>query len=553
MPVARPLSSTALNRPRLVAQTRLPPRVQRATQRSSGVCYAGHSSPGPGPQAAAKAQVALEGLRPGCATAWRTGGTQLTRLVGPDTLLGSHPFLSATGALVGTVATAALLHDAYNKLAPEQKARVRAALQQAVRNMEVVGPYAVSLVLSAMSATLAQEGFMRWLEARHASASLMLLAAVPLGLVGVETLGKKLQLPVLQQAWSGPANFCNKHQRDGGGALLGAAGLSSASFAARLLAAHNFWGWPLIAGSVPAVLGGLELVGREHDIAALRTCLTQPVAWSMAQLRRVVSQDVARKMMSAGLASAGAWGVAAGLQHLANPFCGLSDALGAAQITAGILAMGLGGGGLTAQRTWVASAQQALERYNDALAGGVFAAWGAALGKFAGYNISAFGPGFINTLAAALSLGWVSTGVVAGFRQTQRNPAPDESMQSAVEPAMDAQISRILDRLWALSGSISSGAWATLVVQGLLQNNPDTALLSTLNAVPQLAAAAVLGAVSVGMMGYALNNAKMKHLSNEVADHVKGGVEHTLNFAEAYPARTLAALGVLLVLAKQAR
>ena len=555
MPVASPLASPAFHRMHAnvnMPAVRIAPRMRplvRAPQ-APGVAYAVGFDARP---AAAAAPATLRALKSTVPTVWRACGAHIAHAAGPGTLLGSHPFLTASGGLLGAVATGALAHDIFKKLPPEQKERVRQALRQLARGIETVGPYATSLILGAASGTLAQEGAVRWMqEDRHASAALMLLASLPLGLVSLETLGKKLEIPVLRQAWSGPSKFCEQHQRDVGGSLLGATGMASAHVATRMLAANNPWGWVLMAGALPAVLGGLELVGREHNIAALRQCLTQPVEWTIKQVRRVVSADVALQTVGAALAMAGMWGVATGWQQLALPQSGLGDAIGAAQITAGTLATGLGAGLLAERRKWVPSAQHVFERYNDAMASAVFSAWGAALSKFAAFNILAFGPAYLNTGAAAIGLGLMGTGIIASFRQTQKKIGANERVQHAIDPVMDERISSAVDRTWALSGSMASGAWAALVGRGLLCSGHDTALLSALNAVPQFGATAVLGAVSLGMLGYAINNASMKRVSNDVADNVKDGVEKSLVFAQTHPAPTLAALGVLLALAKQA-
>ncbi len=485
-------------------------------------------------------------------TLWRAAGTQLAGVFGKNTLVGSHPFLSASGGLLGLVATGALAQGAYQKLPPQQQADVRSAMRVLARFIQTGGPYATSLLLGIIAGAVGQEGFIRWYEARHASAALMLATALPLGLASLETIGKKRNIPFLRAAWSGPAKFCEQHQRDLAGMLMSATGGASAAFALRLLAAPNPWGWMLLAGSVPASLGGLELIGREHNIKGLRNCLSRPIYWSIAQVRQVVSLDAALQATGSTLAMAGIWGVLAGVRHLGVTTSDLGDALGAAQVTAGTVAAGMGIGMLAERRKWVPSAQHVFERCNDAMASGIFLAWGAALGKFAAANIATFGPGYINTTAAAVALGMVNSGVVAAYRQTQKKLAIDENIQSAVEPHVEARIGDALDRAWALSGSVASGVWAALVAGGLLHGNSTSAWLYALNAVPQLGAAAVFGAISAGMMGYALNDARMKKTSNEIADRVKQFANHALHVAQRHPAPTLATLAMLLVLARRA-
>jgi len=151
-------------------------------------------------------------------------------------------------------------------------------------------------------------------------------------LAGAEMVGRRYNIPVMKEALSTPAKFVGDNVQALTGTVAAAGGAAAiVSGVNDLKDGEKLKGGAKVAGGAVAVLGGAELVGRQFNIPVMKEALTGTAKAIFTSKGGIVASGVA--VTGAGLAAG-----ADGVRRLTTEKGILNDAIGAAEVTAGVAA-----------------------------------------------------------------------------------------------------------------------------------------------------------------------------------------------------------------------
>ncbi|MEW6282396.1 MAG: hypothetical protein AB1758_27560, partial [Candidatus Eremiobacterota bacterium] len=252
-----------------------------------------------------------------------------------------------------------------------------AASSEAVANAARYGVLpAVGAGLAVVSAAAAHDAVVNDLGQHNGRAALKLTAGTVGTLGGLQIVGACYEIPILDEALTGPLEFAF----DNGLAVLGA-GVAGGGLAAGVFAARNLkeavsggehrvrkaaLGVTGLAASASGLLGGAELIGRQYDIPGLNRAFTSTV--------EALSQSPAAAVAGGGLLVAGA-GVLAG-EAVQNFRKGGNDLLTVAE-SMGSVTAGLGGLELIGHGAGISALNGVLTHHADTVGSVALSAAGA--------------------------------------------------------------------------------------------------------------------------------------------------------------------------------
>ncbi|HEY9840606.1 MAG TPA: hypothetical protein V6D23_09140 [Candidatus Obscuribacterales bacterium] len=229
------------------------------------------------------------------------------------------------------------------------------------------------------------------------------------GLGAVELVGRQFDIPVAKEALTKTLDAIGDNAMAIGGGLAAAGG----SYAVKkgvdqFKDGNKLAGAALSAGGVVGVLGGAELVGRQFNIPILKEALTGPA--------KALFNSKGGKIATGG--AVGLTGVGTGIdgvRRLTTQKGALNDAIGVAELTAGITAA-TGGTSLVGMAIGNETLARALPESMEFVGAAAALGTAAALGKHTVESVSKNGVTLFNTAtgtgAALAALG--GTQLVAG-------------------------------------------------------------------------------------------------------------------------------------------
>ncbi|HEY9843053.1 MAG TPA: hypothetical protein V6D23_21475 [Candidatus Obscuribacterales bacterium] len=192
---------------------------------------------------------------------------------------------------------------------------------------------------------------------------------------GAEMVGRRYDIPVVKQALSTPAKWVGDNVKAvtgvvavGGGIAAGVKGVKDISDGKKLQ------GGAELAGGVVAVLGGTELVGRQYNIPVMREALTGTA--------KAIFTSKGGVLVSGGaVAASGLAAGADGVRRLTTQKGVINDAIGVAEVTAGV-AGATGGASLIGYATKNEKLMRAFPENLPILGGVALMGTAGALGKY---------------------------------------------------------------------------------------------------------------------------------------------------------------------------
>jgi len=229
------------------------------------------------------------------------------------------------------------------------------------------------------------------------------------GLGGVELVGRQFDIPVAKEALTKSLDAIGNNSMAIGGGLSAAGGVYAVKKGIdQLQDGNKLAGGALLAGGTVGVLGGGELIGRQFNIPVLKEALTGPA-------KAIFSSGHGKAVVGGAVALTGAGTGVDGVRRLTTGKGMLNDAIGVAEVTAGVTAA-TGGTSLIGMAIGNEKLARALPENMEFV--GAAAALGAAtaLGKHTVDSVSKNGLTLMNTAtgtgAALAALG--GTQLIAG-------------------------------------------------------------------------------------------------------------------------------------------
>lgn len=284
---------------------------------------------------------------------------------------GSHGKAAAEGAaaLITGLGGTELVGRQYNVPVLNQ------ALSYPVKKAYEHGQAILGAGLGAGGAVLIKDGIDNLKEGNTVLGGAELAGGSLAALGGAELIGRQYNIPGVKSALSTPAKWAGDNVKAitgvvavGGGAAAIVKGVNDVKDGKKLQ------GGAEIAGGVVGVLGGTELVGRQYNIPVAREALTGTAKALFTSKGGVIAGGVIAA--GAGLAAG-----ADGIRRMTTEKGVLNDAIGVAEVTAGV-AGATGGASLIGLATKNEKLMRAFPENLPILGGVALIGTAAALGKF---------------------------------------------------------------------------------------------------------------------------------------------------------------------------
>lgn len=312
------------------------------------------------------------------------------------TLVGDHYIAVGAGTLVGgTAAVAGVAKLADNIPAVEK------ALDFVFDQNGKLLAGAASLGAAALLAEDAVESFK---EGSTFKGSAETLGAAVAGLGGVELVGRQYNVPYAKTALSSTTRFLGDNAMAVGGGLAATGGaVAIKKGVEEIMDGNTAKGAAIAAGGAVGVLGGAELVGRQFNIPVMKEALT-------GVPKALLSSKAGLTTAGSLVSMTGVGAAADGVRRLTTQSGILNDALGVAEVTAGVTAA-TGGVSLVGMATGNEMLKRALPESMEYVGAAASLGAAAALGKYTVKSVAEDGVGLINaatgTGAALAALGGV--------------------------------------------------------------------------------------------------------------------------------------------------
>lgn len=280
----------------------------------------------------------------------------------------------AAGALTTGLAGTEMVGRQYN--IPVAKEALTTPLKTAYNHKEAIAGAA----LIGVGATVIKDGVDNLKEGNSMLGGAEVLGGAVATLGGAELVGRRYNIPVAKQALSTPAEFVANNVK----AITGTAAVAGGTAAIvkgvkDVKAGKNLQGGAEIAGGAVGVLGGAELIGREYNIPVMKEALTGTAKAIFTSKGGIIASGSV--IGASGLAAA-----ADGVRRLTTEKGIINDAIGVAEVTAGV-AGATGGASLVGYAIGNEKLMRAFPE-NATIIGGTALLGGAvALGKFTADDI----------------------------------------------------------------------------------------------------------------------------------------------------------------------
>ncbi len=328
---------------------------------------------------------------------------------------------------------------------------------------------------------------------------------------GAELIGRQYNIPGVKNALSTPAKWVGDNVKAvtgvvavGGGAAAIAKGVSDVKEGKKLQ------GGAEIAGGVVGVLGGTELVGRQYNIPVAREALTGSAKAIFTSKGGIIAGGVVAA--GAGLAAG-----ADGIRRMTTQKGVLNDAIGVAEVTAGV-AGATGGASLIGLATKNEKLMRAFPENLPILGGVALMGTAAALTKF--------------TIEDAKENGLQMTQVATG---TGAAVAAMGGTQLIADKLGIPVLDKAFDKGWKPVAALGLAATAAKLGQITVEQGQQMIKAPSTGKGLVTAAAAtgtvLVGAGAVATTGSVLGIAGMEKAGMAVLNGTKNGVIKTGNFA----------------------
>lgn len=426
------------------------------------------------------------------------------------TLVGDHYIATGAGALVG--GTAAIAGVA--KIADAVPAVEKALDFTFNKNGKLL---AGSVSLGA-AYVLGEDAVQSIKEGSTAKALAETAGAAMAGLGGVELIGRQFDIPGVNRALTKTLDFLGDNAK----AVVGAATLTGGAAAIKkgvdeMQEGKTLKGAAYAAGGSVALLGGTELIGRQFNIPLAKKALTGPA-------KALFTSKGGMAVAGGAIALTGTGAVADGARRLTTGKGAVNDAIGVAEITAGVTAA-TGGASLVGMATGSEKLAAALPESAHFI--GATAALGSAvaLSKYTVKSLQKDGLTFINT-ATGTGAALAALGGAELIADKLGVPVVNKAFSKGWQPVLGAGLA-------VTSFKLGSGAVAE-AKEGNLLNAAGQAGLSFMSA-----------AGSAALLGDALNIPVLDRFGKKSLEFVGDKVvAPVLEFAVQNPFLTLGALTV---------
>ncbi|MGV3525981.1 MAG: hypothetical protein ACO1RX_17290 [Candidatus Sericytochromatia bacterium] len=415
---------------------------------------------------------------------------------------------------------------------PVARRALSVPVEKAVKHSQAIGGTA----LVAGGAAAIKSGIDDLREGHSVLGGAKLIGGSAAVLGGTEMVGRRYNIPVAKELLSTPAEWVGNNIKAVTGAAAIAGGAAAiAKGVSDVKDGKTLQGSAEIAGGAIGALGGAELVGRQYDIPVLKEALT-------GTAKAIFTSKGGMIASGSTVALTGVAAAADGVRRLTTEKGLVNDAIGVAEITAGVAA-GTGGAAIVGVATQNAKLAGAFTDNLPILGGVALIGTAASLGKFTAQDIKENG----------FEITHVATGTGAAL-------AAMGGTQMIASKLGIPMLDKAFDKGWEPIAAVGLGAAAyklgeVTVDQGK-QMIADPSLGKGLITAGAAAGTALVGAGSVAVAGRALNVPGMEKAGMFVLNGTKNTVvksaefvgekvaKPVFEFAVKNPAVTLGALAV---------
>lgn len=327
---------------------------------------------------------------------------------------------------------------------------------------------------------------------------------------GAEMVGRRYNIPVAKEALSTPAKWVGDNVKAVTGAVAAAGGTAAIVKGAKDIGdGKKLQGGAELAGGVVGVLGGGELIGRQYNIPVLNQALTGTA--------KAIFTSKGGIMVSGGaVAASGLAAGADGVRRLTTQKGIINDAVGVAEVTAGV-AGATGGASLIGLATKNEKLMRAFPENLPILGGVALMGTAAAMGKYTLDDIKENG----------FELTQVATGTGAAL-------AAMGGTQLIADKLGVAGLDKAFDKGWKPVAALGLGATAYKLGEVTLDQAKGTFKDPSVGKGLVTAAAAtgtvLVGSGAVAVTGNALGIHVLENAGMKVLNGTKDGVVKTANF-----------------------
>lgn len=353
---------------------------------------------------------------------------------------------------------------------------------------------------------------------------------------GAEMVGRRYNIPVVQSALSTPTKWVGDNIKAVTGAAAFAGGTAAiVKGASDIKDGKKLQGGAILAGGVVGVLGGTELVGRQYNIPVAKEALT-------GTAKAIFTSKGGIIVSGGAIAATGLAAGADGIRRMTTQKGVLNDAIGVAEVTAGV-AGATGGASLIGYATKNEKLMRAFPENLPILGGVAALGTAAALGKYTVDDIKENG----------FDLTHVATGTGAAV-------AAMGGTQLIADKLGIPVLDKAFDKGWKPVAAVGLGAAAYKLGEVTLDQGKQALGKPSAGRVLLTAGAAtgtvLVGAGAVATAGNALGIPLLENAGMKVLNGTKNGVVKTaefvgdkalkpvFKFAVEHPGVTLGALAV---------
>lgn len=298
------------------------------------------------------------------------------------TLVGDHYAVVTAGTLVGGIAAVA----GVAKIADHVP-----AVQQAVDFVfDKNGKLIAGTAAAGAAYMLGEDAVQSFKEGSTMKAIAETAGATAAGLGGVQLIGKQFDIPVAKEALDRTTKAIGDNAMALGGGAAAAGGIYAAKKGIEQLQdGHKIAGAALLSGGAIGVLGGGELIGRQFNVPVLKEALTGPA-------QALFSSKGGKAAVGGAVALTGAGTGVDGVRRLTTGKGLLNDAIGVAEVTAGVTAA-TGGTSLIGMAVGNEKLARALPENMEFVGAAAALGTAAALGKHTVDSVKKDGLTLMNT------------------------------------------------------------------------------------------------------------------------------------------------------------
>ncbi|PIQ29120.1 hypothetical protein COW36_17990 [bacterium (Candidatus Blackallbacteria) CG17_big_fil_post_rev_8_21_14_2_50_48_46] len=445
---------------------------------------------------------------------------------------GSHgkAAAEAAGALVTGLGGAELVGRQYN--IPVMKQALSTPLEKAYAHKEAIAGAAIATG----GALLLKDGVENLKDGNSVMGGIELTGGSLAVLGSAELVGRRYNIPVMKEALSTPAEWVGKNVKAVTGAAAVTGGAAALVKGAKDLSeGKKLQGGAEIAGGVVGTLGGAELIGRQYNIPVMKEALTGTAKALFTSKGGIIVSGGA--VAASGLAAG-----ADGVRRLTTQKGIINDAVGVAEVTAGV-AGATGGASLIGLATQNEKLIKAFPENLPILGGTALIATSAALGKYTAEDIKANG----------FEITHVATGTAAALTAMG-------GTQLIADKLGVPMLDKAFDKGWKPVAAVGLGATAyklgELTLEQADQMLEKPGLGRGLITAGAATATVLTGAGAVAVTGNVLGIPVLENAGMKVLNGTKTGVVKTaefvsdkaikpvFEFAVKHPGVTLGALAV---------